>query len=158
MATADDETVLGDFSAAGFDYRGTTSMFSETDRGFVVRTDGASGELRDFTVRYTFGVYPLQQYLLEGADGRLQALGIAWDAREVERGGQRWYHLYPDEKVNHDHVLHWTALAQHGISCVQIVIRRRCAKTTTARPCPTTPVLPSCRSGVKPVMARAVSM
>jgi len=108
MATADDETVVGDFSAAGFDYHGTTSTFSKTERGFVVRTDAASGDLRDFTVRYTFGVYPLQQYLLEGADGRLQALGIAWDARDVERGGQRWYHLYPDEKVNHDHVLHWT--------------------------------------------------
>lgn len=108
MAIADDATVVGDFSAAGFEYHGTTSTFSRTGSGFVVRTDAASGKLQDFSVRYTFGVHPLQQYLLNGADGRLQALGIAWDARDVEQGGQRWYHLYPDEKVDHDHVLHWT--------------------------------------------------
>ena len=30
--------------------------------------------------------------------GRLQALGIAWDSRPKERGGQRWLHLYPDQR------------------------------------------------------------
>ena len=44
---------------------------------------------------YTFGVEPLQQYLIELPGGRLQALGIAWDARPKEQGGQRWFHLYP---------------------------------------------------------------
>ena len=46
---------------------------------------------------YVFGVDPLQQYLLPLSRGRLQALSIAWDARPASEGGQRWYHLYPDE-------------------------------------------------------------
>src|SRR4029078_4110709 len=38
---------------------------------------------------------------------------IAWDARPKEKGGQRWFHLYPDEKIGHDDVLHWTKLNQN---------------------------------------------
>src|SRR5580765_3140887 len=50
----------------------------------------------------TFGVYPLQQYLIEFPDGRIQALSIAWDARPKAEGGQRWFHLYPNEPVPHN--------------------------------------------------------
>jgi cytochrome c553 len=60
-----------------------------------------------------FGVYPLQQYLLPLDDGRLQALSIAWDSRPAEEGGQRWYHLYPDEAIAHDDPLHWTGPYQN---------------------------------------------
>src|SRR5262249_42865637 len=42
-----------------------------------------------------------------------QALGIAWDTRAQEQGGQRWFHLYPDEKIDHRDVLHWTHPAQN---------------------------------------------
>ena len=31
--------------------------------------------------------------------GRLQALGIAWDSRPKDQGGQRWFHRYPDQKL-----------------------------------------------------------
>ncbi|MDX1741525.1 MAG: tetratricopeptide repeat protein, partial [Rhodothermales bacterium] len=62
---------------------------------------------------YTFGVDPLQQYLIEFPGGRLQALGIAWDSRPVDQGGQRWYHLYPDEQITHDDPLHWTGTYQN---------------------------------------------
>ena len=48
--------------------------------------------------KYTFGVDPLQQYLIEFPDGRLQALSIAWDSRPKDKGGQRWFHLYPNEQ------------------------------------------------------------
>ncbi len=66
-----------------------------------------------FDIKYTFGVDPLQQYLVEFPDGRLQALSIAWDSRPKEKGGQRWFHLYPDEHIRHDDVLHWTRLSQN---------------------------------------------
>ena len=46
-------------------------------------------------------MYPLQQYLIDFPDGRKQALSIAWDARPKAQGGQRWFHLYPDEKIDH---------------------------------------------------------
>ena len=52
-------------------------------------------------MRHTFGVYPLQQYLVELPGGRVQALSLAWDARPKAQGGQRWFHLYPDERIAH---------------------------------------------------------
>jgi hypothetical protein len=76
-------------------------------------TDGPDGKLAVFEIKYTFGVDPLQQYLIEFPDGRLQALSIAWDSRPKEQGGQRWFHLYPDENIQHDDVLHWTKLNQN---------------------------------------------
>jgi hypothetical protein len=66
----------------------------------------------EFEITDTFGWSPLQQYLIPMPGGRRQALGIAWDARPATVGGQRWFHLYPDEKVTHDDVLHWTKPSQ----------------------------------------------
>ena len=113
MAEATEEKVLGNFNDATFRYAGTTSTFSKRDGRFRVRTDGPDGALADFDVKYTFGVYPLQQYLVEFPDGRVQALSIAWDARPKKEGGQRWFHLYPNERVTHDDELHWTRPAQN---------------------------------------------
>jgi predicted CXXCH cytochrome family protein len=113
MAHATDTSVLGDFNAAGFDYYGVHSRFFRQGGKFFVETDGPDGKLATFEVKYTFGVDPLQQYLIEFPDGRLQALSIAWDTRPKEQGGQRWFHLYPDEEIKHDDVLHWTKLNQN---------------------------------------------
>ncbi len=43
---------------------------------------------------------------------RLQALGIAWDSRSKDRGGQRWFHLYPDQTLRAGDSLHWTGRDQ----------------------------------------------
>ena len=108
MQHANDVTVLGDFSNATFEYEGLTSKFYKQKNKFMVRTDGSDGGLRDYEIKYTFGVIPLQQYLIELEGGRLQALSIAWDTREKSAGGERWFHLYPDEKVTYTDELHWT--------------------------------------------------
>ncbi|WP_108681584.1 tetratricopeptide repeat protein [Methyloceanibacter sp. wino2] len=113
MAHATVDTVLGDFSGTTFDYYGTTSWFFKKDGKFFVETDGPDGILDTFEVKYTFGLDPLQQYLIEFPDGRVQALTIAWDSRPAAEGGQRWFHLYPDEKIGHDDPLHWTKLNQN---------------------------------------------
>ncbi len=81
MAHATDKTVLGDFNDASFDYYGVHSRFFRRDGKFFVETDGPDGKLATFEVKYTFGVDPLQQYLVEFPDGRLQALSLAWDSR-----------------------------------------------------------------------------
>jgi predicted CXXCH cytochrome family protein len=107
------KTVLGDFNNATFDYNGTNTKFFTKDGTFFVRTDGEDGVLTDFPVDYVFGVYPLQQYLLPLSGGRWQALSIAWDARSTTEGGQRWYHLYPDETVDYKDPLHWTGPYQN---------------------------------------------
>jgi predicted CXXCH cytochrome family protein len=113
MDHATDTSVLGDFNEAGFDYYGVHSRFLRKDGKFFVETDGPDGKLATFEVKYTFGLDPLQQYLIEFPDGRLQALSIAWDSRPKEQGGQRWFHLYPNEEIKHDDILHWTKLNQN---------------------------------------------
>lgn len=107
------ETVLGNFNDATFTRGGVTTRFYRDGEDYKVRTDGEDGKLADFTVKYVFGVYPLQQYLLPLSRGRLQALSIAWDARPADQGGQRWYHLYQDEVIGSDDPLHWTGPYQN---------------------------------------------
>jgi predicted CXXCH cytochrome family protein len=113
MQHASAASVLGDFDDAGFDYFGVHSRFFKRDSKFFVETDGPDGKLATFEVKYTFGIDPLQQYLIEFPDGRIQALSIAWDSRPKAQGGQRWFHLYPNEEISHDDVLHWTKLNQN---------------------------------------------
>ncbi len=113
MQTAAVSTVLGDFNHAGFDNNGVTSSFFRNGSKFMVRTDGPDGALHDYEIEYTFGVYPLQQYLIAMPGGRLQAFGIAWDTRPRERGGQRWFFLYPGQKIAARDSRHWTGIDQN---------------------------------------------
>ena len=105
--------MLGDFANAEFEHDGITSTLRQEGAHYFVRTDGPDGELADFPVRYTFGVYPLQQYLVELPDGKIQTLGITWDSRPAKEGGQRWFHVYGDEVIDHNDVLHWTQPSQN---------------------------------------------
>ncbi|MFO1414961.1 MAG: tetratricopeptide repeat protein [Burkholderiales bacterium] len=113
MQPASADTVLGDFRNAKYTYAGVTSTFFTRDHRFFVRTDGPDGKLADFEILYTFGVAPLQQYLIEQPGGRLQALSIAWDARPKAAGGQRWFHLYPKQDIRAGDPLHWTGIGQN---------------------------------------------
>ena len=114
MQPATARSVLGNFDhQSTFRYFGVSSRFHRRGDDFFVRTDGADGQLADFRIRYTFGFFPLQQYLIEFPDGRLQALGIAWDSRPRERGGQRWFHLYPKDRVRAGETIHWTGIDQN---------------------------------------------
>src|SRR5215471_20145014 len=112
MQVADDKTVLGNFANAKFRYAGTTTTFSRRDGKFYVMTDGPDGKLHDYQIKYTFGVHPLQQYLIELPGGRVQALGIAWDSRPRALGGERWFHLYPKLDLKAGDPLHWTGNSQ----------------------------------------------
>ena len=113
MQKATEKTVLGDFNDATFAKDGVETTFFKKEDKFWVRTDGPDGALGDFEICYTFGLWPLQQYLIELPGGRLQALGIAWDARPKENGGQRWYSLNPNRKLRAGDPLHWTGIDQN---------------------------------------------
>jgi len=115
MQRASKTSVLGDFSNTTFIYNGIKSKFfskedAKGETAFFVETDDDRGRIQTFPIAYTFGVYPLQQYLIGFPDGRYQALSIAWDSRPKSQGGQRWFHLYPEEKIGHDDPLHWTGI------------------------------------------------
>ena len=120
MQVANAKSVLGDFANAKFKYAGTTSTFSLRDGKYFVNTDGPDGKLADYEIKYTFGVHPLQQYLIEFPGGRMQALSIAWDSRPKAQGGQRWFHLYPERNIKAGDWLHWTAGGQNwNFTCAE---------------------------------------
>jgi len=113
MDSANSESVLGDFNNATFTHFGVTSKFYIKDNQYYVFTEGSGGEMQEYKISFTFGVVPLQQYLIEFPGGAYQCLPIAWDTRPVAKGGQRWYHLYGDERIASDDILYWTRTTQN---------------------------------------------
>lgn len=115
MQQANADTMLGDFNNVTFKAEKETTVFSRKGDEFWVNTPGIDGKNADFKVAYTFGLAPLQQYLIEVGEGRLQALGIAWDTEK-----HRWFHLYPGQGVNFKNPLHWSKPSQNAnFMCVE---------------------------------------
>src|SRR5271166_2362445 len=112
MQPATRATVLGDFNNTSFLTGDGATNFHRSGDTYRVRTEGPDGTPQDYDIAYAFGVYPLQQYLIAFPAGRLQALGIAWDSRAKDKGGQRWFHLYPDRKLPAGDPVHWTGRDQ----------------------------------------------
>ncbi|HWU88447.1 MAG TPA: cytochrome c3 family protein, partial [Kofleriaceae bacterium] len=107
MQPATDATVLGDFRDASFEVRGQRWRFFRRVRTFLIATEGPDGALHEYEVAYTFGVEPLQQYLVRFPGGRLQAVSVAWDVRT-----RRWFFLYPGRDIPPTDWLHWTRQGQ----------------------------------------------
>lgn len=107
MQPARDDTVLGDFGGATYQHRGKTWRFFRQGEKFMVNAEGPDGAMRDFQVTYTFGVAPLQQYLVPFPGGRLQALSAAWDTR-----AERWFYVNPGPVAPPGDWLHWTRPGQ----------------------------------------------
>ena len=108
MDFANADTVLGDFDDSEFVYNGITTRFYKKDDKFFVFTESAGGEMAEHEVLYTFGIEPLQQYLIAFPGGRLQALSTAWDTEQ-----DRWFFLYPETEIGADDWLHWTRNGQN---------------------------------------------
>lgn len=79
-------TVLGNFDDAVFE---DTRLSREGEDYFVEVAE------RRHRVVYTFGAAPLQQYLLEGDGGRLQASAVAWDVDAA-----KWFRVGRDQTWN----------------------------------------------------------
>lgn len=115
MQAATPQTVPADFNNASFSAEGETTRFFQRGDEFWVNTPGSDGKAADYKVAYTFGIAPLQQYLIEVGGGRLQALGVAWDTQK-----NRWFHLYPGQGVNFKNPLHWSKPSQNAnFMCVE---------------------------------------
>ncbi len=98
------------FQAEGkikLDFATRFRMFQE-DGSFFITADAMDGNPKDFPIKYVLGVRPLQQYLTEFPDGRVQCLPVAWDVAR-----QDWYHLYPKERILPNDPLHWTRPLQN---------------------------------------------
>ncbi|PIF01072.1 MAG: hypothetical protein CR994_03255 [Maribacter sp.] len=103
MQLADRETILADFKGETFKSQGVTSRFYKRGEGFFVNTEGPDGKYHDYRIVYTFGLTPLQQYIVKFPNGRYQCLRTAWDSQK-----NKWFDLYPDFKVVHSEWLHWS--------------------------------------------------
>lgn len=62
MEPANKATVLGDFNDVSVSFHGIDTRLFEIDGTYQVATVGKDGEPAVYTVKYTFGHYPLQQY------------------------------------------------------------------------------------------------
>lgn len=120
MQVATPDTVLGNFDNVTVKFHEIETRLFLQDSVYKVETAGSEGNRDIYTIKYTFGHYPLQQYLVDTGNGHLQALNIAWDSRPVEQGGQRWYHLQADEKIDPEHPFFWTRHFQNANSrCIE---------------------------------------
>lgn len=101
MQHAIDQSVLGDFNDHTFTFAGKPNRFFRKGKAFWVNIEGPDGTFHDYQISFTFGYEPLQQYMVEFPDGRVQLIPFAWDSRPKSEGGQRWFHLYPDQTETH---------------------------------------------------------
>lgn len=103
MQKADSVSVLADFNNKIFVSQGVTSRFYKKGNLFFVNTEGPDGKNHDYKIEYTFGITPLQQYIVKFPNGHYQCLRTAWDTEK-----NKWFDLYPDFKVVHSEWLHWS--------------------------------------------------
>jgi tetratricopeptide (TPR) repeat protein len=112
MDLATEETVLADFDNTEFERQGELTRFFRDGKKFMVNAEGPDGQNHDYEIKYVFGVRPLQQYMVEFPDGRIQVLRVSWDTRKKE-----WFYVPPpdaeDLRLEPTDPLHWTGLAQN---------------------------------------------
>jgi len=112
MAVASDTSIKGDFNNAELTFNGKTTKFYKRDGKFYVYTEGLGGKMQEFPVAYTFGIRPLQQYLIPFGNGKYQCLPIAWNTKE-----HKWFHMagmiYKPEDLKPGNWLYWTNQAQN---------------------------------------------
>ena len=123
MKHANEESVLGNFD--NYTFTGSESIitvdtashvdksrFFKKGKQYWVHIKGDNGKHQNYQIKYTFGFTPLQQYMVEFADGRVQLIPFAWDSRLKSDGGQRWFNLYPDMTEKHQEFF-WTNTGQN---------------------------------------------
>ncbi|MCU0407054.1 MAG: hypothetical protein MUE64_08840 [Ignavibacteriaceae bacterium] len=112
MMIASDSTVLGDFNNVEVEFRGNKHKFYKRDGTFFTYTEGIGGAMIEFQITHTFGVRPLQQYLIPFEKGKFQCLPIAWDSEK-----NRWFDMagmvYSEEELKPDSWFYWTNQSQN---------------------------------------------
>ncbi len=108
MQIANDSTVLGDFNNVEANIDGVNYFFYKESNQFFIRVKEIDATEKEYKIGYTFGVVPLQQYLVDFDKGRKQVLRVTWDVLKNE-----WYHQYKGDQIKPDDWLHWTQGAQN---------------------------------------------
>lgn len=111
MEKATSEIALGNFNNQTLEYNGLTARFYKQGQQLFITMPDLTGKLTNYPVIYTFGYKPLQQYMFDMGDGKIQLFPFAWDSRSKEQGGERWFVLHPEQKA-HD-LFHWSQMGQN---------------------------------------------
>ena len=106
MQVADSSTILADFDSTKFLSNGVLSIFYQKDNKYFVQTTGRDGQPHEYQIVYTFGIHPLQQYIVAFPKGAYQCLQTAWDTEK-----KKWFDLQPDLDIKPDEWIHWTGNA-----------------------------------------------
>lgn len=112
MDIASDSTVRADFNNTELESNGVKHRFYKKDGKFFVFTKGEGGNMAEYEVKYTFGVKPLQQYLVPFEKGKYQCLPIAWDTEK-----KKWFDMasmvYSQEELKTHSYFYWTNQSQN---------------------------------------------
>ena len=91
MAIADEKTVKANFNKQTAEHYGQKAYFYKSQGKYLVDISYGN-QKQTLAVAYTFGHYPLQQYLVETKKGSFQVLPFAWGQPFI---GGRWPTLVP---------------------------------------------------------------
>ena len=112
MNEASAEFVLGDFNSRTLNRGGLVHKLYRKGDNFYALTDGPSGKLEEFEIKYTFGFKPIQQYLVQLPKGKLQVLALTWDVEKKE-----WFYMtdeiHKNQSIDHTNWLHWSRQSQN---------------------------------------------
>ncbi len=112
MAEANPHSVLADFTDQILGSAGSmtidSQVFQDENGRYMISIENEVGIAQTYEIKYTFGLRPLQQFLVETDRGRLQALPYAWDTEQ-----QQWFHLYENTPIEPGEWLHWTQSAMN---------------------------------------------
>jgi len=112
MDVATEASVLGDFNNLEVELNGTKHKFYKRNGKFFAYTKGVGGKMAEFEITHTFGVRPLQQYLVPFERGKYQCLPIAWDSNK-----KKWFDMaamvYSRDDLKSDSWLYWTNQSQN---------------------------------------------
>ncbi|MFQ5661459.1 MAG: multiheme c-type cytochrome [Gammaproteobacteria bacterium] len=103
MQEAVPATVLADFNNVSFKNEHIDILFHRDKGEYMARTAGPGGQVEDFPIRYTFGITPLQEYIVAFPRGRFQVLPVAWDTLKKE-----WFFVQASQNPEPEEWIHWT--------------------------------------------------
>ena len=108
MQPANDTTVLADFNNIEATIDNVSYFFFKKENDYMVRIKEIDESEKEYRITYTFGVTPLQQYLVDFEKGKKQVLRVSWDVLK-----KKWYHQYENDVIAPSDWLHWTNGAQN---------------------------------------------
>ena len=119
MQVANDQTVLGDFDDVEISINNENVKFYKRNDEYWVNLEN-----KEYKIDYTFGFEPLQQYLIKTQNGKYQTLPYSWDSRPKGRGGQKWFHIYGDDRIPEMIACIGSNPCKTGTACAPIVIQQ----------------------------------